>query len=206
MNNPLREISRTPVFNIMNRLNLKTQKEYCIDCFSDRLQKTKRLYKCLNCGHKHQRSLYIDPLLSWWLDNKRHLWHTSASILVFNKFNKLLVFKRTRYPYSYSIPGGHVNLEESLDHAAKRELEEEIGLKTPLKIFKEESVVGDKCRGGFDRHLWGLYKAKTNLSELPQIKEEGENAIWVDRDGLNKLPLAFGFKYFVKKYGDEIWA
>lgn len=44
----------------------------------------------------------------------------------------VLMVKRVRWPFEgyWAIPGGFVNMDESLEHAARRELEEETGVKT----------------------------------------------------------------------------
>ena len=56
-----------------------------------------------------------------------------ADNLVFNEKGQLLLLKRSELaefkPGHYTIPGGHVDLEEDFETAAKRELLEEAGIK-----------------------------------------------------------------------------
>jgi len=42
--------------------------------------------------------------------------------------NSLLLIKRGHYPFGYALPGGKVDPDETLEHAARRELKEETGL------------------------------------------------------------------------------
>ena len=55
--------------------------------------------------------------------------HTSVGMLVW-KEDKLLLIERKKPPFGFALPAGHVDGDDSFEVAAKRELEEEVGLKT----------------------------------------------------------------------------
>lgn len=54
--------------------------------------------------------------------------HTSAGILVFDQFERLLLIERRNPPFGFAPPAGHVDDHGSFEKAARDELEEETGL------------------------------------------------------------------------------
>ncbi len=81
---------------------------------------------------------------------KKNLWHRGTYILVFNKKGELLVHQRTFtkdvHPGYFSIAaGGTVASGESYEENARRELEEELGIKnTPIHHLFTLKLEGDK--------------------------------------------------------------
>ncbi len=68
------------------------------------------------------------------------------AVFVFNDKGQLLVQKRghniKRFPDYYdSSVGGHVDLGESYEKAAQREMEEELGIKEQLKFVKKKKII-----------------------------------------------------------------
>jgi 8-oxo-dGTP diphosphatase len=80
---------------------------------------------------------------------KKDRFYVTADAVVFtilNKELKILLIKRKKEPFKakFALPGGFVELDESLEDAAKRELEEETGVKD---IFlKKLEAYGDVKR------------------------------------------------------------
>ena len=48
--------------------------------------------------------------------------------LILNEDGEVLLIKQAKWNNQYCIPGGHVELEESIENALKREIKEEVGL------------------------------------------------------------------------------
>lgn len=70
--------------------------------------------------------------------HRHHLLHRAAHIFLFNPQGELLLQlrsdKKDEYPLCYtSSASGHLGAGESYDTAAPRELEEELGIRAPLK-------------------------------------------------------------------------
>jgi len=82
----------------------------------------------------------------------KNLWHRGTGIIIFNSKGEILVHKRTMikdiYPGHYDFFfGGIVASDESYDLSAKRELEEEAGIKeTPIKFLFNYKYDTDKSR------------------------------------------------------------
>ena len=110
---------------------------------------------------------------------------------------KLMLIKRLAAPFedSWALPGGFVDMEETTDAAARRELEEETGVKN---LFLEQLYTFS----GVDRDPRGrvisiAYYALVKPSELKlQAGDDAKDAQWFDA---RKLPkLAFDHKEIVK--------
>ena len=103
---------------------------------------------------------------------------------------KVMLIERGQAPFKgrWALPGGFVRLDETLDEAARRELEEETGLK---RLFLEQLYpFGGIKRDPRERVVSVAYYALCNLRDHKvQGATDAANAAWF---GLHDLPsLAF---------------
>ncbi|HBA36362.1 TPA: NUDIX domain-containing protein [Candidatus Falkowbacteria bacterium] len=191
-------------------ISLKQEGQYCIHCFSQKVEKTDRdgltYYHCHSCGQIAERSLVIDNSIVWWIDKKTNeYWHESVGIFVFNFENKALFFERTIYPFAFTIPAGHLDVGEIADVAVKRELKEETKIESDnVKLFSTEDVSGDKCRRGADHHKWHLYVAQIENIGNIKINDEGIKPVWLTFDEALGKKLVYPVRYFIEKYGEKL--
>lgn len=106
---------------------------------------------------------------------------------------KTLLIKRKNPPFKdkWAIPGGFVDYDEELDIAAKRELEEETGIKD--SVLQQLYTVGTIGRDPRGRTVSVVYFAFID-SEKVNVKagDDAKEAEWFD---INNLPeLAFDHK------------
>jgi 8-oxo-dGTP diphosphatase len=103
---------------------------------------------------------------------------------------QVLLVKRRAWPYEgmWAIPGGFVNIDESLETAAKRELQEETGVQD---VYLEQLYTfGDPGRDPRTRVITVVYFALLD-SERLQVKA-GDDAVNVQWFSVYHLPpLAF---------------
>lgn len=103
---------------------------------------------------------------------------------------KVLLVQRGQDPFSglWALPGGFVEMEEDLETAALRELEEETGVRN---VFIEQLFTfGDPGRDPRGRVISVAYYALVNLAEHPV--QAGSDARVADWFALDELPpLAF---------------
>ena len=101
---------------------------------------------------------------------------------------KVLLIERDLPPFEgkWALPGGFVRVDESLDDAALRELEEETGLK---KVFLEQLyTVGELNRDPRERVVTVAYYALVRLSSHKvQAATDARQALWFAIDDLPKL-------------------
>lgn len=134
---------------------------------------------------------------------------------------KILLIQRDLEPFAgrWALPGGFIKMDESLDEAARRELEEETGVK---RIYIEQlGAFGEPGRDPRERVVTVAYYAIVNLFEH-RIKADTDarNAAWFpvdelpplafDHDGILKAALArlqdkvrrepIGFEFLPRKF------
>ena len=93
---------------------------------------------------------------------------------------ELLLVKRGGYPYKgkYCLPGGFINMSESLYDTALRELEEETGL-TGLPVF-QVGTYGEPGREPRDRSITTLYTSIFSKNDLAaRAGDDASDIDWV---------------------------
>lgn len=110
---------------------------------------------------------------------------------------KVLLIERGHEPYKgqWALPGGFVDMDEDLQTAALRELEEETGVKN---VFIEQLFTfGSVKRDPRGRVVSVAYFALVNLTDHPvQASSDAKKAEWFD---IKKLPsLAFDHQEIMK--------
>jgi len=103
---------------------------------------------------------------------------------------KVLLIQRARAPFRdhWALPGGFVDMDEPLETAALRELEEETGMK---EVFIEQLYTfGEPERDPRGRVISVAYYALVNLASHPvQAADDARKVAWFAVDRLP--PLAF---------------
>ena len=142
---------------------------------------------------------------------------SGVGIVVLNKDNKVFVAKRIDNPKNFwQMPQGGVNDNEDFFKAAKRELEEETGIKT-IKIIKEienwfiyylpKNLLGKVWKGkyGGQKQRWFVAKFNGSNEEI-NIKTKHPEFIdwkWIEIEDLTKVAVNFKFSIY-SKLKDEL--
>ena len=118
---------------------------------------------------------------------------------------KLLLIKRGSDPFkgSWALPGGFVDMDENLETAALRELEEETGVKD---LFVEQLYTfGNPGRDPRGRVISVAYFSLVNLQDHPAVAaSDAAKAEWFP---LNELPeLAFDHSDIIKTANNRLAA
>ena len=131
---------------------------------------------------------------------------TNASVgMIVKKDNKVLLIERKRFPFGFAPPAGHVDDGENYEDAAKRELNEEVGIDSDDIKLLIEGRKENKCRRpGGDWHYWKIYEAHYKNAKITIQKEEAKNAGWYTVDEIKKLAEK-NEKYLAKEILDEKW-
>ena len=118
----------------------------------------------------------------------------TIDIVLFQRVQELyrvLLIKRAQEPFAgkYALPGGFVDLKETLKEAAERELREETGLED-IRLVQIHTF-SDLDRDPRERVISTAYGAVIEDDDpiLPQAGSDAAEAIWFDLSHLP--PLAF---------------
>ena len=96
---------------------------------------------------------------------------------------KVLVVRRARKPALnlYTLPGGGVEIGETLSEAVVREVREETALAVePVALAGEREVIVRDAQGKVERHFVILCFAARWLNGEPVLNEELDDARWLD--------------------------
>lgn len=91
--------------------------------------------------------------------HEQSLPHRIAAVFVFSEDDKLFVqVRRDNGRFDHTV-GGHVDVGESYEQAAVREMQEEVGIDAPLTLVAK-SIIEDCREAGYGSavHLHGLFK------------------------------------------------
>lgn len=128
---------------------------------------------------------------------------TTDAILITKKQNEIyiLLIERGNDPYKgkWALPGGFIEMDEELEHACSRELQEETGITDiSLTQFSAFGSVGRDPRG---RTISIVFWAKVNTTLKASYGDDAVNAEWYK---INELPpLAFDHKEIINKFIEE---
>jgi ADP-ribose pyrophosphatase YjhB (NUDIX family) len=121
----------------------------------------------------------------------------SAAII---RDGKVLIVRRAREPASglYTLPGGGVEVGETLFEAVKREVREETALEVePVGLAGYREAIGRDADGGIERHFVILPFAARWIAGQPLLSEELSEAIWLDPAAISGLKTTAGLAEIV---------
>ena len=123
----------------------------------------------------------------------------AAAVVVHD--GRVLLIRRGQAPDAgqWSIPGGAVDLGESVEDALRREVREETGLEIAVGAFLEiyERVERDRD-GGVRFHFVVLDYAATLLGGTLQAGDDAAEAAWVDPADLDRYAVAESIRRLIR--------
>ena len=128
---------------------------------------------------------------------QRPILAVSAAIL---RDDKLLVVRRARHPAInlYTLPGGGVEVGETLAQAVAREVREETALEIePVALAGHREVIARDAQARVERHFVILCFAARWVSGEPVLNEELDDARWLAPSELAGLRTTEGLAEIV---------
>jgi ADP-ribose pyrophosphatase YjhB (NUDIX family) len=122
---------------------------------------------------------------------------------------KVLIVRRARPPAHglYTLPGGGVELGETLEQAVIREVREETALEIePIELAGFRQAIARDAEGQVERHFVVLPFAARFISGEISLNEELAEAHWLDPADLAGLKTTEGLAQIVAAARDRIAA
>jgi len=127
----------------------------------------------------------------------------SVGIIVW-RGDKLLLIERKKPPFGFAPPAGHIDEDNSFEVAAKRELQEEVGLETENIELVIEGRKNNLCRReGGNWHYWKIYKINAS-GEIKRSDDETKQANWFDNNQM-KILAQKTKKYLAGDISEDEW-
>lgn len=119
---------------------------------------------------------------------------------IFNTNGKMLLVKSHKWKNHYVVPGGHIELGETINSALTREVLEETGLKITNTEFLCVFEFINEGTFHIPKHMIFLnYKVKTNDSHV-MLNDEAQEFIWVTTQEALELPIEMYTKKTIEEY------
>ena len=121
----------------------------------------------------------------------------SAAII---RDRKVLIVRRARPPANgvYTLPGGGVEVGETLTEAVRREIREETALTIePIAIAGYREAIGRDAEGRVERHFVILPFAARWVAGEPVLNEELSEAQWLNPNEVATLETTAGLAEIV---------
>jgi len=113
----------------------------------------------------------------------------TVGAVIFNPEGKVLLCRSRKWGNKYVIPGGHIELGESMEEALKREILEETG----LSVYDIRLIGLKECIYSSEFHdkkhfIFIDYICHTDSSDVI-LNDEAEEYEWADMDNIEKYDL-----------------
>jgi len=124
----------------------------------------------------------------------------TTGVFIFNPEGRLLLLQSHKWPGKYVVPGGHVELGEHLETAARREALEETGLEIhDLQLLCWQEFIYDPAFWKPRHFIFFDYACRTESTEV-RLNDEAEAYVWVEPRAALDLPIDAYTRVSIEKY------
>jgi len=111
-------------------------------------------------------------------------------------FQGVVCIERKNPPHGWALPGGFVDIGETVEAALVREMQEETSL--DVEILSMIGVYSDPARDPRFHTVSVVYRCKA--TGTPKAQDDAKNLRVVTREELETLPLVFDHRRIVQDY------
>jgi nucleoside triphosphatase len=113
----------------------------------------------------------------------------TVGAIIENPKGEIFLMKSHKWKRKYVIPGGHIELGETMIKALKREIKEEVGMSIyDIRPIHYIEFIYDKVFWKKRHFIFFDFAAKTKATKVT-LNDEGQEYIWVKPEKALKLPV-----------------
>lgn len=113
----------------------------------------------------------------------------TVGALIFNPEGKLLLVRSHKWRNEYVIPGGHIEMGETILAALEREIKEETGLNIyDVEFIGVQEFIFDEAFWEKRHFIFFDYACKTALTHVT-LNDESEEYLWIALEDTASLPI-----------------
>lgn len=115
----------------------------------------------------------------------------TVGALIFNQAGKVLLTKSHRWRDQYVIPGGHIELGETMEAALRREIKEETGLSIyDIEFASLQEFIFDEAFYEKSHFIFIDFVCRTDADESDvMLNDEAQEYVWVSMEEALALPI-----------------
>ena len=123
------------------------------------------------------------------MPSRQHFPEPTVGALIFDPADRLFLMRSHKWADKYVVPGGHVELGETLEAALRREVLEETGLTiSEITFVGVQEFVYDPAFWQPRHFLFFDYACRTGSTQV-RLNDEAEEYMWVTIDEALGLPI-----------------
>jgi nucleoside triphosphatase len=113
----------------------------------------------------------------------------TCGALIFNKDGKIFLMKSHKWQNRYVVPGGHIELGETMEQALRREIMEETGMEIyDIRFINVQEHVYAEGFWKKKHFIFIDFACKTDSTEVT-LNSEAQEYVWVQPKDALKLPV-----------------
>ena len=113
----------------------------------------------------------------------------TVGAVIFNAEDRFLLLKSHKFNGQYVIPGGHIELGETMEQALRREIREETGLTVrDIALVDLQEFIFDEIFWKKRHFIFLDYRCRTDDTRVV-LNEEAQEYLWVTLDESRSLPV-----------------
>jgi nucleoside triphosphatase len=113
----------------------------------------------------------------------------TVGALIFDPAGRLFLMRSHKWAGKYVVPGGHVELGETLEAALRREIMEETGLTIyDISFVGVQEFIHDPAYWQPRHFIFFDYACRTDVTEV-RLNDEAQEYVWVTVDEALRLPI-----------------
>jgi len=121
--------------------------------------------------------------------NKQRYPEPTVGALIFNPEDKVLLVKQDKWRGKYVIPGGHIELGETMEDALRREMMEETGLDIhDIQFALLQEFIFDQQFYKERHFIFFDFVCETDSFDV-MLNSESQDYVWVSLEEALELPL-----------------